>query len=75
MRYMFEVTSIDSPWPVAVPLDLRDDDTAIAYTRRVFKQLEAVYRREDASTRIVLRKQDRDLFRLSHLEIWTASLE
>lgn len=75
MKYVFEVTSIDSPWPVAVPLDLRDDDMAIAYASRVFKLLEAVYRREDSCTRIVLRKQDRDLFRLSHLEIWTASLE
>jgi hypothetical protein len=62
MKYIFEVTLIDSPWPVAVPLDLRDDDMAIAYASRVFKQLEAVYRRENSCPRIVLRKQDRDLF-------------
>jgi hypothetical protein len=70
---MFEVTSIDGPWPVTVPINFLDDDTAIARARMIFRQLEDVYGRGNGSTRIVVRKEDRDLFRLSHSECWTAS--
>ncbi|MBW9091768.1 hypothetical protein JNB91_28710 [Rhizobium wenxiniae] len=70
---MFEITSIDAPWPVKVPINLLDDDTAIAHARLVFRQLEDVYGRQNGFTQIVVRKEDRDLFRLSVLESWTAS--
>lgn len=58
---MFEITSIDAPWPVKVPINLLDDDTAIAHARLVFRQLEDVYGRQNGFTQIVVRKEDRDL--------------
>ena len=73
VTYMFEITSIDGPWPVTIPINLLDDGTAIAHARMVFRQLEDVHGQKNGSTEIVVRKEDRDLFRLSHLESWTAS--
>ncbi|MBW6425216.1 hypothetical protein KX729_27665 [Rhizobium sp. XQZ8] len=64
---MFEITSVDGPWPVTIPINLLNDDTAIA-DARIFRQLEDIYLPENGSTQIAVRKEDRHLLRSSHLE-------
>lgn len=66
MVYMFEVTSIHSPWPVTFSLGLSDDDAAVAYARTIFGQLEAIYGEKNIYSQILVRKAGRDILRLCH---------